>query len=57
MTANCPAAAELSRFVADVYEAEKPGSRNFFSKVWMQLKLANETSHVIRRIRKTEQLA
>jgi hypothetical protein len=45
------------RFVADVYEAEKPGSRNFFSKVWMQLKLANETSHVIRRIRKTEQLA
>ena len=45
------------RFVADVYEAEKPGSRNFFSKVWMQVKLANETAHVIRRIRKTEQLA
>jgi hypothetical protein len=45
------------RFVADVFEAEKPKPRRFPSRLAMQLKLSGETARVIRHVRKVEQLA
>jgi hypothetical protein len=45
------------RFVADVYEAEKPKPRRFPSRLAMQLSLAGETARTIRRLEAKEQLA
>jgi hypothetical protein len=45
------------RFVADVYEAEKPKPRRFPSRLTMQLRLAGETARTIRRLEAKEQLA
>ena len=45
------------RFVADCFEAEKPKPRRFLSRLAMQVKLANQTAHAIRRVRHEEQLA
>ena len=45
------------RFVADVYEAEKPKRRSFPSKVAMQFRLASESARTIRRLEAKEQLA
>jgi hypothetical protein len=45
------------RFVADVYNAERPRPRFVLSRAAMQLKLANESAKVMRRVRHVEQLA
>jgi hypothetical protein len=45
------------RFVADCFEAESPKRRSFVSRLSMQVSLAHETAKVLRRIRRTEQLA